>query len=384
MYKKTPVFIAAFLGMLLFGISLITLGSITPHLKTRFLLDGIAAGTLFSILPVGILAGSLLFGPVCDRYGYKLLLILACMAMFAGFEGIAYAASLGVLKICVFVFGVGGGIINGATNAVVSDISEENKGANLSLLGVFFGIGALGMPLILGLLSHKFQPFEIVAVVGWFTLVVALLYFFIQFPPAKLKKNAPAVKWSNLFSPLLLLISFFLFCQSSLEAIINNWTTTYLISKGAMTESNALYALSLHIVGMIVMRLLTGSVFRSVAQIKMMWACLVLLPLGVLLMQVGTSNTLITTGLILSGAGLAGGFPIMLGFVGERFASLSGTAFSFVFVVALIGNMLVNYLMGVIVHQYGVHHLTTVSYVEIGIMMVLFFFIYQKLHQSNK
>ena len=96
MYKKTPVFIAAFLGMLLFGISLITLGSITPHLKTRFLLDGIAAGTLFSILPVGILAGSLLFGPVCDRYGYKLLLILACMAMFAGFEGIAYAASLGV------------------------------------------------------------------------------------------------------------------------------------------------------------------------------------------------------------------------------------------------------------------------------------------------
>ena len=279
---------------------------------------------------------------------------------------------------------MGGGIINGATNAVVSDISEENKGANLSLLGVFFGIGALGMPLILGLLSHKFQPFEIVAVVGWFTLVVALLYFFIQFPPAKLKKNAPAVKWSNLFSPLLLLISFFLFCQSSLEAIINNWTTTYLISKGAMTESNALYALSLHIVGMIVMRLLTGSVFRSVAQIKMMWACLVLLPLGVLLMQVGTSNTLITTGLILSGAGLAGGFPIMLGFVGERFASLSGTAFSFVFVVALIGNMLVNYLMGVIVHQYGVHHLTTVSYVEIGIMMVLFFFIYQKLHQSNK
>jgi MFS transporter, FHS family, glucose/mannose:H+ symporter len=384
MYKKTPVFLAAFLGMLLFGISLITLGSITPHLKTKFLLDGIAAGTLFSILPIGILTGSLLFGPVCDRYGYKLLLILACIAMFAGFECIAYASSLGILKICVFVFGLGGGIINGATNAVVADISNEKKGANLSLLGVFFGLGALGMPLILGLLSHKFQPFEIVAVVGWFTLAVALFYVFVQFPPAKLKKDAPAFEWNSLFNTLLLLISFFLFCQSSLEAIINNWTTTYLISKGAMTESNALYALSLHIVGMIVMRLLTGSVFRSVSQIKMMWTCLVLLPIGILLMQLGTSNMLIIAGLILSGAGLAGGFPIMLGFVGERFASISGTAFSFVFVVALIGNMLINYLMGVIVHKYGVHHLTTVSYMEVGIMMTLLFFIYKKLHQSNK
>jgi MFS transporter, FHS family, glucose/mannose:H+ symporter len=381
MYKKTPVFIAAFLGMLLFGISLITLGSVTPHLKTKFLLDGIAAGTLFSILPVGILCGSLLFGPVCDRYGYKLLLILACVAMFAGFEGIAYASSLGILKICVFIFGLGGGVINGATNAVVADISEEKKGANLSLLGVFFGLGALGMPLILGLLSHKFQPFEIVAVVGWATLIVALFYIFIQFPPAKLQTNTTTVKWNSLFTPLLLLIAFFLFCQSSLEAIINNWATTYLITKGVMNESNALYALSLHIVGMIAMRLLTGSIFRSVPQIKMMWACLILLPLGIFLMQIGSSKTLIIAGLILSGAGLAGGFPIMLGFVGERFAALSGTAFSFVFVVALIGNMLINYVMGFIVQHHGVQHLTTVSYAETGIMILLFLFISKKINQ---
>jgi MFS family permease len=336
---------------------------------------------LFSILPVGILTGSLLFGPVCDRYGYKLLLILACIGMFAGFEGIAYANTLGVLKICVFIFGFGGGIINGATNAVVADISDEKKGANLSLLGVFFGIGALGMPLILGLLSHKFQPFEIVAVVGWVTLVVALFYVFIQFPPPKLPTNSATVKWSSLFKPLLLLIAFFLFCQSSLEAIINNWATTYLITKSVMNESHALYALSLHIVGMILMRLLTGSVFRSVPQIKMMWACLILLPVGIFLMQMGSSKTLVIAGLILSGAGLAGGFPIMLGFVGERFTALSGTAFSFVFVIALIGNMLINYVMGFIVHKYGVEHLTTVSYAEIVIMISLFIFISKKLNQ---
>ena len=376
MYKKTPVFLAACFGMLLFGISLITLGSITPHLKAKFLLDDVAAGTLFAILPIGILAGSLLFGPVCDRYGYKLLLILACLGMFAGFEGIAYASSLGVLKLCIFIFGLGGGVINGATNAVVADISDVNKGANLSLLGVFFGAGALGMPLVLALLSKTFQPFQVIAVVGWLTLIVSFIYVFIRFPSAKQQATA-AAKWSSLVKPLLVLIAFFLFCQSSLEAIINNWTTTYLISRGAMSESNALYALSLHIVGMITMRLLTGSVFRSVSQVKMMWACLVLLFAGIFLMQLHGKG-LIIAGLVLSGAGLAGGFPIMLGFVGERFATLSGTAFSFVFAVALIGNMLINYAMGFIVHHYGIQHLTTVCYVEIGIMVLLFLFIVQK------
>ena len=384
MNKNLPVFFAACAGMLLFGISLITLGSVATTLKTKFLLDGIAAGTLFSILPFGILTGSLIFGPVCDRYGYRLLLITACIAMFVGFEGIAYAHSLTLLKACIFIFGLGGGIINGATNAVVADISAEKKAANLSLLGVFFGICALGMPLVLAWLSEGFHPLQIVAVVGWLTLVVALFYAFVSFPPAKQKANKTSAGWEKLFQWLLLLIAFFLFFQSSFEAIINNWATTYLTSKGVMSESRALYALSIHVAGMVVMRLLTGSFFRNISPVKIQWACLVMLAIGIVLMQFGTSQFIIIAGLFLSGAGLAGGFPIMLGFAGERFPELSGTAFSFIFAVALVGNMLINYLMGIIVEKYGVHHLTTVAYVEIALMAVLFIFIIQKLKSNNR
>lgn len=384
MYKKRPVFISACLGMLLFGICLITLGSVVADLKIKFNLASIDSGTLFSILPFGILTGSLLFGPICDRYGYKLLLVLACMGMFAGFQGIAHAGSLGLLKVCVYVFGVGGGIINGATNAVVADISIQNTGSNLSLLGVFFGIGALGMPLLLGMLANNTQPLQVVSAVGLLALVVGIIYVFIRFPPAKQKEATLTASWSELFKWSLLFIALFLFCQSSLEAIVNNWTTTYLTSRGIMNEGNALYALSLHVTGMIIMRLLMGSVFRSASQFKIMWWGLALLLTGILLMQASRDQTIVMTGLFISGAGLAQGFPVMLGFVGERFASLSGTAFSFVFVVALIGNMLVNYLMGLIVHHYGVRHLTTVSYIEIGIMTILFILIIQQLKSTKK
>ena len=146
-----------------------------------------------------------------------------------------------------------------------------------------------------------------------------------------------------------------------------------------MNESYALYALSLHIAGMIAMRLLTGSLLRNVSEIKIMWSCLLILLGGIALMQIGETKSMTIAGLILSGAGLAGGFPLMLGITGKYFAQRSGTAFSFVFTVALIGNMLINYLMGIIVDEFGVQHLTTVAYVEIAFMTMLFYFITQKL-----
>ena len=49
-YKLT--FASACFGMLLFGISLITLGAVSSDLQTKFQLDAVESGTLFSILPI--------------------------------------------------------------------------------------------------------------------------------------------------------------------------------------------------------------------------------------------------------------------------------------------------------------------------------------------
>jgi hypothetical protein len=53
MYKKRLIFWAASIRILLFGMSLITLGSVVPQLKEKSQLDEISAGGLFSILPFG-------------------------------------------------------------------------------------------------------------------------------------------------------------------------------------------------------------------------------------------------------------------------------------------------------------------------------------------
>lgn len=380
MKSNKLVFASACFGILIFGISLVTLGSVAPGLQQEFELDKISSGTLFSILPIGILVGSLVFGPFADRFGYKTILILSALMIFAGFQGIAYSGSLDILKICIFLFGISSGALNGAANALVSDISEKNKSANLSLLGVFFAAGALGMPLVLGTLQSSYNFKQIVSAVGFLPLASTVLFFITKFPEAKQKQNLPLKEIPALLrNEIILLVGFFLFCQSSFEGIVNNWTTTYLIQKLSVSESNALYALSLYVLGMAVMRIVMGSVLRRTSSDLIVKISFFMLLAGIAILWRSNTHEAAVVGLILIGGGLAAGFPVMLGVVGDKFAHLSGTAFSIVLTLALVGNMIVNFFMGVIAEKFGIAHLTTMALALTAIMILLFTLLKRKL-----
>jgi MFS family permease len=191
MYNRRLVFTAACLGMLIFGVVLTTLGAILPSLIERFGLDKASAGSLFLLMSSGILAGSLLFGPAVDRYGYKGLLLASLLLVLLGLEGIAFAGSLGVLRLAIFAVGLGGGVINGGTNALVSDVSEEGRSAGLSLLGIFFGVGAVGVPFSLGVLLDVFSYGALVAAAGLTVLVPLALTAAIGFPTPKQAQGLP-------------------------------------------------------------------------------------------------------------------------------------------------------------------------------------------------
>ncbi len=383
-FNRQLVFRAACLGMLLFGIGLIMLGSILPDLRLKHSLDAVEAGTLFSILPVGIILGSLLFGPVCDRYGYRTLLAVSALLMFAGFEGLAFTNTSWILTLSVFLFGVGGGAINGATNAVVADISTTGKGADLSILGVFFGIGALGMPLLLSLLKKSVQFETIVAGTGLLALFAAILFAIVRFPAAKQAEGISMKQVGGLFrDATLLLIAFFLFFQSAFEGLINNWTTTYLIERADAGQQAALMGLSAYVAGMTVMRLLIGSVLRNMSERSLLYMSFAITLAALLLFGLSRSVVPAATGLFILGSGLAAGFPTMLGLVGNRYPNLSGTAFSFVLVIALLGNMLVNYTMGLVAETRGIENLVIFTFAELIILAVIATTIFGRL-KNNK
>jgi len=376
MYNRKQIFIAACLGMLMFGMALITLGSVQPSLREKFSLDDADSGMLFSIMPIGILVGSLLFGPACDKYGYKIVLSISGVLFCLGIEGIAFADTIQLLKFCIFLFGLGGGAINGATNAVVSDISETEKGANLSLLGIFFGLGSLGMPLLIGLLKDRLGFDLILGTVGAFTFIITVFFLLIKFPAPRQKQGFPLRQSLSLIKDkILLLIAFFLFFQSSFEAIINNWTPLYLVDQLKMNTADAILALTMYVAGLTGMRILLGSIFRKMDGIKIMFVSLFSILAGLILLKLSHYPASAIYGLILLGVGLSAGFPIMLGFVGNRFTQMPGTAFSIALVIALLGNILINYIAGIVAGKFGINSIISLAFIELAGMFILCIFI---------
>ena len=202
----------------------------------------------------------------------------------------------------------------------------------------------------------------------------------IRLPPPKQVQGFPLKQGLQLIKDnVLLIIAFFLFFQSGFEAIINNWTTTYLIDHQSIPKNNALFGLSSFVVGMTIMRLLNGSILRSVQVKKILISSFIMILIGLVLIKSSNSLGLSIAGLVLLGAGLASGFPIMLGFVGDRYPEFSGTAFSVVLFIALLGNTLINLGMGFVAQNFGVNHLITFAFSETLIMIVLSLIVLKRL-----
>ena len=354
MYNRKLIFASACAGLFLFGVGAITLGSIAPDLKTKFALDELGIGGLFSLFPVGILVGSLSFGLITDRFGYKLLLAVCSLLLALGFAGIGLATVIWVIQVCILLIGVGGGAINGATSALVADISEKNKAASLALFGVFFGLGALAMPFILGLLRDVATFEDIVLAIAALTFLLALVYFTLQFPVAKHAEGISLPQLGKMLKdPALLLIGSFLFWQSACEALINNWTTSYLIEQ-KIDVRWTLYALTSYVAGLSLFRLLTGSLFRNIASSRMLGVGMGLLIVGALILGWLPGLAWAFTGLILVGFGLALGFPVMFGMSSSLYSKTSGTAIGIILAISLIGNLLANFLMGYMAQAWGI------------------------------
>jgi MFS family permease len=372
MYNKKSVFIAACLGMLLFGIVMISLGTINTFLTAKFHLNEMTVGSLAALLPIGILAGSLVFGPIVDRYSYKNLLIICSLLVFIALEGIALASSFLILQFAFFIIGFGGGIINGGTNALVADISSEGKGANLSLLGVFYGVGALGMPAVTGLLSKYYSYESIITGIGFIIFIPVIYFIFIKFPIPKQPQGLPIKKALGLIKEgSLILLGFILFFESGLEGSVNNWTTTYLIKGNGTTPENALFTLTVLAISLTVTRLILGGLLKKIPSYIVLYSCIIIAMAGSIILLTGNTITTSIISMIFLGVGFAAAFPVILGYLGDIYKNLSGTAFSIALVIALLGNTLINYSIGIISQNYGIQKFPVVLIISLIIMTVL-------------
>ena len=372
-YNRTAVFVAACIGICFFGVSMITLGAVLPELCEALSLSEADATGLTTLLPAGLLAGSLLFGPIVDRFGHKPVLVTCCLLVDAALLAVALGRDAAMLRWAIFAIGLGGGALNGETNALVTEIYEgARRASRLSLLGVFYGIGALAIPLLLAWLSRSYDYNTVLTGISAVLALGIVFCAVTRFPGAKQPQGFPLREAGKIIThPIMLVVALLLFFQSGVEGITNNWSLMYLDSLGIGITDGRL-ALTAMLAGLTAARLVQSFLFSRVEPMRVLLVSLLLTACGFAGLAMATGVWAAVISMAVIGAGLASTFPVMFGVLGERFPALSGPAFSVALTVALCGQTAMNYTVGAVADKQGIGCFPPLAIVAVGAMLVLF------------
>ena len=341
-YSTSNVFIAACAGMAFFGVTMLSLAPILGPLNES--VQG--ANALPSTMSIGIIIGTILFGPVVDKFGYKWLLIIASILALAGIQGLARFQEIGLLHASIAMLGLGGGILNGLTNALVSDIYDDDKrGGRLGILGACYCIGALLWTLLNYFIPDYRLPLNTMSVI---MLLCILFFCFIAFPQAKEQESVSFQKTLGLLKyPALLMFAVVLFFQSGFEGVSGSFTVSYLDKAFQIDNATATLSMTWFTIGMLAGRLPLGFITKHLKDLGTLYLYLFTALTGVVIFYLGGNEVnMVYAAMTLIGFGVGATFPVVLNYIGSTFRSQSGTAFSIALFIALCGQSIMNRLTG--------------------------------------
>src|SRR5438874_1056284 len=176
--QRVWLFAGACAGMFIFGLVLALLGTLfgLPAMRVRLGVNLAQQGDLFLLLYVGVCVATVAVGPLIDRFGNKLVLLISSILVPLALVEFAVARSMLSAAAASMVLGLGGGGLNTSCNVLTSEIYEGNRGPMLNLLGLFYGIGALFIPLLSASMTTLLPTSELLLCAAALPAICAVAY----------------------------------------------------------------------------------------------------------------------------------------------------------------------------------------------------------------
>jgi fucose permease len=323
-------------------------------MRARLHADLAQQGDIFLALFLGVLVSTVLVGPVIDSFGNKVVLGTSAMLVTAALVLFSAAASFFAAIVAAFLLGFGGGGLNTAANALVVDLYRDDRGAMLNVVGMFFGFGALVLPLFAAIITGIFTIPQLLLGTSALAAACAAAFLLLRFPPP-----SEAVGFSLLASvsavrnPGVLLLAALLFFQSGNESSIGGWTSTYAGSMGAPART-ATMILAGYWAALMIGRLAAARALRRWSKARLVLASGIGSAVGCAMLLASTSTTVMFAAAIVTGSSHAAIHPTTLAIAADRYQRLAGTIFGFLFAAGLIGGMLFPFGIGHISQSFGV------------------------------
>jgi len=319
--------------MFVFGVVLLLMGSLLPSLEVNY----VQAGSLGSFPLAGILAATILVGPVLDTAGAKPVLA-AGLAMVAGAVGLLPSLhTYGALAVGALVYGFGGGILNTATNALVADLSASGRGAALNLLGFSFSLGALAAPLLMSTVGGRLGTASVLHILAAGTALILVPVLIFRFPAATYAGTRLAELLRVLSHPLVWLFGALLFFESGSENSMFVWAGKIVAGMFNATPERAGWALVGLSAAIGAGRLGATFLLRVLGNRRTMLLSAAVAVTGAMVAYNSREFSLAVLGMVVIGLGLASIYPTALGIAGDRFPRQTGTVFGAIMAVSLVG-----------------------------------------------
>lgn len=331
---RTALTAAANACIFVFGVVLLLMGSLLPSLQVSYT----QAGHLGSFPLSGILVATILVGPILDTVGAKPVLALALVLVAAPLAVIPSLHSYPGLAGAALTYGLGGGVLNTVTNALVSDLNPSGRAAALNLLGFSLSLGAISAPLLMSI-GDRLPSSVVLRLLATGIAVILLLVLALRFPPAK----RPGTPVSKLLRALnqgpVWLFGVLLFLESGSENCMFVWSSKIVADVLRTTPHRANLALvalsAAHGIGRLIAAIwLRGVDGRTVVRLSAGTTVA-----GALVVYASREFPYMVMGIVVMGLGFSAIFPTALGLTGDRFPGKTGTVFGALIAVAAVGGM---------------------------------------------
>ncbi|HKT68860.1 MAG TPA: MFS transporter [Terriglobales bacterium] len=362
--QRTSLFAAACAGMFIFGVVLALLGTLfgLPAMRERLGVNLAQQGDLFLLLFAGVCFATVAVGPLIDRFGNKAVLLVSALLVTLALVEFAAAHSMLSASIAALSIGLGGGGLNTSSNVLTSELYEGRRGPMLNLLGIFYGFGALFIPLLAASITSLLPMPELLLYTAVLPAIGIIAYGVLPFPPPR---EGHGMRWREILEvvryPGLLLFGLLLFIESGNEAVLAGWTSTYVGKAGAAAQL-ATWILAGYWAGLMLGRFCAMRLLRHFRDVQLvllsalgaMAACALLLGLRSV---AGLAVVVVFTGFAQSAI-----YPTTLAMVGDRYQRYAATAFGVLFSVGLAGGA---------VFPWAVGHISEVRSLRIGMVLLL-------------
>lgn len=282
---------------------------------------GAAAGLAFLGFAASIFVGS----PLCDILGMGRLLGLSAVLFIGGTLGLLVQQPTAspdlLLGICMFVVGLGHGLVEAVINPLIATLYPADKVHKLNVLHAWWPGGLI----IGGLIGYFLGPsgshvdWRIRMAIPIVTGVVYLLMLLgTKFPPTE--RLAAGVSnsdmWMQALNPLFILLFICMLATAASELAPGQWVDSVLTRVvGFQGILLLVYVSGL----MFVMRFFAGSLAHRLSPIGLMWFSCTLAAIGLFLLSTANSAPLAFAAATVWGIGVCYMWPTMLGITSERF-----------------------------------------------------------------